>query len=631
MSLSRKLVVKMLILLVLFTQISTGLATNVKAASKYNGAEYQKYVTDYDLYKLSADAYNFSSKDIQGFNYLYSIAPSYEKGGVTYSGFHAKAFEKIVDSEKIVVITFEGTTPNSIQYNEYDDDLLNDISIFFGLPAVWQLEPAREFIKMVSDDVGEAKLILTGHSLGGFLAQKLSIEIIEEQLRLPNNLSFIGAGTFNAPGFMNPASSKMERFENFVEAMENLTILNLNQKSKNIRKKVLHLGEVIDTTYDKENYISNEDWENIQSGKYDTRVLNYVIADDVVGHSPSLLFQTLASDDDLIGKEVKKYSNLYSTLEDHVGATVLLDYKGDLQGVDMKDQIAALHAIKSFEDIDKRKGNFILPPEGIVFLDGTNGWEWFIGNGARDFFEGKGGNDYLTGGFNDDNLHGGPGDDIYEYKVNDGKDRIREEGGVDTLIVPGSNANNIELTFVKGTISNAIDLDLLIQFKQNSDTLIVENYFIKGEGLERFKQDYPEYENVDNFEIEKIDFNNEVYDLQVIAQELDPGNTKSLEELGYKAYLKRAEHAFQKGDYEEALSAVNNSIDFREDVQNLLLKANIFYNLGKCEEALNVFNLVLDIEPQNPIALKQVQKINDSLCESPGNPVEDWLLKYKYH
>ncbi|MGV7187868.1 calcium-binding protein [Xanthomonas axonopodis] len=83
--------------------------------------------------------------------------------------------------------------------------------------------------------------------------------------------------------------------------------------------------------------------------------------------------------------------------------------------------------------------------EGADVLEAGAGADVLVGNGGDDRLSGGHGDDLLSGGDGDDVLiggagsdvlDGGQGDDVYAYEVGAGVDRVKDAGGVDTLIIP---------------------------------------------------------------------------------------------------------------------------------------------------------------------------------------------------
>ena len=124
------------------------------------------------------------------------------------------------------------------------------------------------------------------------------------------------------------------------------------------------------------------------------------------------------------------------------------------------------------------KGKTINGGFGNDTLTGTDGNDTINGGLGRDTLYGGAGNDTLNGGLGNDTLFGGIGNDIlyggfgndtYIYNKGDGKDRISDIGGNDTLKIQGLTLSDL------GFERNANDLNILI--KGTDDSISIDNYF----------------------------------------------------------------------------------------------------------------------------------------------------------
>jgi hypothetical protein len=156
-----------------------------------------------------------------------------DNGDITtigHTGFYGAAFKNGND----IVIAFRGTeAPNS---NDIDADTL----IIRGIVPD-QMVSARKLVSRVATSNPASRILLTGHSLGGWLAQKMVLDIKQGAVKAPN---FSKAVTFNAPGFYEPDL----------------------------------LVRLIDNTY-----LTKQQWDDNKKGIYNNQVTNYVINDDTVG------------------------------------------------------------------------------------------------------------------------------------------------------------------------------------------------------------------------------------------------------------------------------------------------------------------------------------------------------------
>lgn len=94
---------------------------------------------------------------------------------------------------------------------------------------------------------------------------------------------------------------------------------------------------------------------------------------------------------------------------------------------------------------------------------GGSGKDTIYGGQARDLLQGGKDNDHLIGGF---------GDDTYIYHKGDGKDRISDIGGNDTLKLQGLTLADLGFT------KNHDNLDIVI--KGTNDSISIDNYFNFG-------------------------------------------------------------------------------------------------------------------------------------------------------
>lgn len=108
------------------------------------------------------------------------------------AGFYAVAYQKGTD----VVISYRGTTNNVL-------DLVADAGIYLSVPnMIDQLEPAKSFFEAACEKARAAakadrvRVVLTGHSMGGWLAQSVYLE--ERKLSAPWTIS--GVVVFNSIG-----------------------------------------------------------------------------------------------------------------------------------------------------------------------------------------------------------------------------------------------------------------------------------------------------------------------------------------------------------------------------------------------------------------------------------------------
>lgn len=160
------------------------------------------------------------------------------------SGFHGEAFYK----NKTIVISFRGT--EIIDYK----DIINDTQMAFNnLPD--QYIDAQEFYKKIKLNFPNQKIVFTGHSLGGSLAQLMGYDTGNETV------------TFNAYGvgdLIDKENDKILNIRNYGNI--NDTIFNINLRNQ--------LGQT---------YIIKK---NIKAdyAKHDNNHINYIGGLDLIGH-----------------------------------------------------------------------------------------------------------------------------------------------------------------------------------------------------------------------------------------------------------------------------------------------------------------------------------------------------------
>ncbi|MEH7073884.1 Ig-like domain-containing protein [Neobacillus drentensis] len=124
----------------------------------------------------------------------------------TETGFFGSALEK----GNLIVISFRGT-----EFKDDAGDVGADIALSGGkTPA--QYAVAKKFVERVVANKlisKKRKIILTGHSLGGWLVQKATIDMVKKSTKL-NGHPFGGSFTFNAPGFWSGMLDKNIKSKN---------------------------------------------------------------------------------------------------------------------------------------------------------------------------------------------------------------------------------------------------------------------------------------------------------------------------------------------------------------------------------------------------------------------------------
>lgn len=117
------------------------------------------------------------------------------------SGFSANVYENI--KNKNIVIAFRGTERIYLGENTFDvftlaKDILTDINLIAGVYDR-QFEDAFELYNCVKQENRNAKIILTGHSLGGALAQIVASKVFSLTSNSRKQIK-LETYTYNAPG-----------------------------------------------------------------------------------------------------------------------------------------------------------------------------------------------------------------------------------------------------------------------------------------------------------------------------------------------------------------------------------------------------------------------------------------------
>ncbi|WP_162551262.1 calcium-binding protein [Paenibacillus tepidiphilus] len=400
----------------------------------------------------------------------------------TVGGFYGVAFLNEKTDE--IVIACRGTEGKGDAAGI--KDIVNDAMLAMNYKTKQEME-LKLFIEHVADKYN-GSISITGHSLGGYLAQVGALELMDNY-----NSRFSKAVTFNAAGVYSPAYMPFPEVHDAIvgalSEISNLVIANYGLDSVQAQGMDLIYYYFANPTF---KGVTKQQWENNKNGIYDGKVRNYVVSADVVGAAP--IFQ------------------------DHIGSTIILPYMNESKFFGEHGLSDNFYKYKYSEE-ELTKDVF----ETADSIKGTNGRDWIYGGGGDDnlqsyndslfdmdylnlafqisemirgmlgenepvldlfgeykleatltrylykldnalentfaidqddhVFGGKGddliksgaGNDYLEGGSGNDTIHGGKGDDTYVYSKNDGSDSIYEVGKDvnDTLIIKGYSLADI--------------------------------------------------------------------------------------------------------------------------------------------------------------------------------------------
>ena len=124
--------------------------------------------------------------------------------GTAWGGFAAVAYKNNITNE--IVIAFRGTDSPM-------DILISDSQIAFNLTPQ-QATAAVNFYEKVLQENPDSSISITGHSLGGALAQYVA------------SLKHVPATTFNAPGVNIPTGGTSENIINYVNMNDFIGCLN---------------------------------------------------------------------------------------------------------------------------------------------------------------------------------------------------------------------------------------------------------------------------------------------------------------------------------------------------------------------------------------------------------------------
>ncbi|MCY9515553.1 Mbeg1-like protein [Paenibacillus apiarius] len=134
------------------------------------------------------------------------------------TGMDAIAFQNARENE--VVIAFRGTS--DIRDINTDVDMTLD-----NKGRNRQVVPAKAFVQRIAREFPYDKITLTGHSLGGWLAQNMVYHINEKRLIPKSRLK--NAETFNAPGFWNPNHKRQEAYNALIAKKDWSKVIRYNR------------------------------------------------------------------------------------------------------------------------------------------------------------------------------------------------------------------------------------------------------------------------------------------------------------------------------------------------------------------------------------------------------------------
>ncbi len=173
-------------------------------------SEANKYETAQEALTNWAREYGYED-DISGWTTIKVNNKDESAVGDAWAGFSAVAYKN--EQTKEIIIAYRGTDSPL-------DAIISDAQLAFNLTPQ-QAAPAVEFFEEIAEnaDNGGYSITITGHSLGGALAQYVA------------SLKHVPAVTFNAPGVDVPSGGTIENIINYV---------NMNDPVGSYRE---HIGE----------------------------------------------------------------------------------------------------------------------------------------------------------------------------------------------------------------------------------------------------------------------------------------------------------------------------------------------------------------------------------------------------
>lgn len=148
---------------------------------------------------------------------------SYNKRIKNPTGFYAVAFQKIETKE--VVISYRGSEVYPIR-EAYKDFLKTDLLIGIAKKPK-QFDEGILFYKLIVDDIDYNKISITGHSLGGGIAQYVAVmseEILDNKEFVPKTI------TFNAVGILAKGMIDVDHFFNYEKALKENSFIRITFK-----------------------------------------------------------------------------------------------------------------------------------------------------------------------------------------------------------------------------------------------------------------------------------------------------------------------------------------------------------------------------------------------------------------
>ncbi len=311
------------------------------------------------------------------------------------NGFQAIAVGKDIDNDgkfNEVIIAYRGT-------DSFLDIAIDDIQIFINKVPSQKTGAINFYDKIVglTDIINEHTTItLTGHSLGGALAQLVAVE---------KNATAV---TFNAPGMAIQAETSVANVINYV---------NLNDPIGNYGEHVGKTQYYLTPSIVDKKFRPHSDFFSNSLDKFIELPVNWTFE-----YAAALNYYDINNQhDDFIGKFVKKYANP-ANLDKAV--LIIEEYFGSQGKLD-----------ESFKFQIPNSYCYCIGKKGEDLLEGSSKNDKLWGNEGNDTLYGYDGNDtiysvqgddVLIGGKGNDDLRGSQGFDTYIFYTGDGNDVIKE-------------------------------------------------------------------------------------------------------------------------------------------------------------------------------------------------------------
>jgi|GEM_PF-3290033 len=289
-------------------------------------------------------------------------------------GFYGVAFQNTSTDE--VVIACRGTegAPNETGTK----DLVADALLALNYRSTQNSE-LMSFIDRVAQE-SSGQISITGHSLGGFLAQIGAVKIMEDY-----GDRYSGAVTFNAAGLYDPSYRPMPAVDKVLSdtlnEIMNLPFLTPDRKGELLlyntllNKKGLNPQLALDlldshsavqqvitfvwsylTNPNFKGNLTQEQWNNQMHGLYDDKIKNYIVSNDLVGAAP--IFQA------------------------HLGTTIVVPYMNESEFFGEHGLAANFYQYQFSEDELLQDAY-----NSSDKIKGTNGTDWIYGGDGDDVIQ----------------------------------------------------------------------------------------------------------------------------------------------------------------------------------------------------------------------------------------------------